>query len=88
MDYLLCRNRVADFDTWKEIFDSQAMPQRAAGLTPLNFWRAIDEPNNVFFLFQVSNLERARKFVTSPDAAKVGRAAGVVDADLFFLEGP
>lgn len=29
---MLCRNRVADFDTWWKVFESHAEDHRAAGL--------------------------------------------------------
>jgi hypothetical protein len=86
MIYLLCRNRVADFARWKRVFDSHAPAHRAEGLRLLQLWRGLDEPNNVFFVFEVSSIEKARAFVSAPDAAEAGKAAGVVDGDIQFLE--
>jgi len=86
MIYMLCRNRVADFAKWKRVFDSHAPAHRSAGLRLVQLWRGLDEPNNVFFVFEVSSLETARAFVSAPDAAEAGKAAGVVDGDIQFLE--
>jgi hypothetical protein len=47
---------------------------------------SLTEPNNVFFVFEVGSLEKARAFVSAPDAAEAGKAAGVVDGDIHFLE--
>ncbi|MEK7730306.1 MAG: hypothetical protein AAB363_00460, partial [Planctomycetota bacterium] len=61
-----CRNKVADFAQWKKVFDSHAEAQRQAGLHLQRLWRGIDDPNEVFMLFEVTDIEKARSFVTSP----------------------
>ena len=83
---MLCRNRVTDFAKWKEVFDSHAEAQRAAGLTLVHFWRTVDKPNNVVFLFEVKTIEKAKAFINAAEAAEAGKAAGVVDGDYQFLE--
>ncbi len=89
MVVMLCRNRVDDFARWKKVFDSHAEAHRAAGLRLLNLWRAVEDPNNVFFLFEVSAIERARAFISDPAAAEAGRTSGVLDGEYHFLEsGP
>jgi len=62
---MFCRNRVADFEAWKAVFDSHADAHRTAGLKLIRFWRSIDDPNEVFFLFDVESLEKAQQF-TAP----------------------
>lgn len=46
MIVMLCRNRVADFWTWKAVFDSHAQAHRAAGLYLRDLWSDVEEPNN------------------------------------------
>ena len=41
----LCRNRVAEFEKWKSVFDSNAPAARDAGLRLMNLWRDVEEPN-------------------------------------------
>ena len=60
---MLCRNRVADFETWKAVFDSHAGAHRTAGLKLVRFWRSVEDPNEVFFLFDVESLEKAQQFI-------------------------
>jgi hypothetical protein len=86
MTYLLCRNRVADFAQWKAVFSSHAKAHQDAGLRLANVWRSIEEPNNVFFLFEVASVEMAREFIGNPAAAKAGEASGVVDGEFYFIE--
>jgi len=85
MTYLLCRNRVADFARWKAVFDSHARAHRDAGLRLVNLWRKIEEPNNIFFVFEVADIGKAREFISNPEAAKAGAASGVVDGEYHFL---
>lgn len=86
MYVMLCRNRVADFQKWKAVFDSHAPSHRAAGLKLMYLWRDNENPNNFFFVFEVSNLDRARAFINDPSSAEIGRAAGVLDGEYHFLK--
>ncbi len=86
MVHMLCRNRVADFTRWKAIFDSHAESHQDTGLRLVKMWRSVEDPNNVFFMFDVENIDQARAFVSAPEAAKVGEAAGVVDGEYHFIE--
>jgi hypothetical protein len=85
MAVLLCRNRVADYSAWKAVFDLHAPESDEAGLTLTNLWRDMEDPNNVFFVFDVANIDRARAFINDPKGAEVGRAAGVVEGEYHFL---
>jgi len=86
MTYMLCRNRVADYLRWKAVFASHAAAHRDAGLSLVTVWRGVEDPNNVFFLFEVASIEKARKFISNPQAAKAGESSGVLDGDYHFLE--
>jgi hypothetical protein len=83
---MLCRNRVVDFVQWKTMFASHSAAHQAAGLQLVNVWRSVEEPNNVFFMFEVASLEKAREFVSNPEAARAGEASGVVDGEYHFIE--
>jgi hypothetical protein len=83
---LLCRNRVEDYPRWREVFESHATAHREAGLQLTDVWRDAEHPNDVFFLFRVSSMERARAFIQDPSAADAGAAAGVLDGEYHFLE--
>jgi len=86
MTYLLCRNRVSDFSRWKSIFASHAQAHRNAGLQLSSLWRAAEDPNNVFFLFEVTDAGLARSFISNPDAANAAQASGVLEGEYHFLE--
>lgn len=86
MIVMLCRNRVADFSQWKAVFDSHAQAHLAAGLRLRGFWLDVGDPKNVFFLFEVDSLDKARAFINAPEAAETGTASGVLDGEYRFLE--
>jgi len=89
MIVMLCRNRVSDFSKWKGVFDSHAKAHRSAGLYLKSLWRELEEPNNVFFLFEVTDTKSARAFINNVDAAKAAEMSGVLDGEYHFLEsGP
>ena len=83
---LLCRNRVKDYDAWKEIFDSHSNAQNGSGLKLTNMWREKDDTNNVFFTFDVIDEVKARVFLEHPDSQEAGKVSGVIDGEVYFLE--
>ena len=83
--YMLCRNRVVDFDAWKLDFDSFRQAQRAAGLELLHLWREMEDPRNVFFLFEIRSVEEARAFLNAPENKNVARDSGVLEAEYHYL---
>jgi hypothetical protein len=86
MIYMLCRNRVADFGRWKAVLSSHEQAHKDAGLRLVAIGRGLEEPNNVFFMFEVASVEMAQAFVADPEAAKAGEAAGVLDGEYHFVE--
>ena len=85
MIYMLCRNRVAEFSRWKAVFASHEAAHREAGLRLVHIWRGVEEPNNIFFLFEVASMEKAREFIGNPEAAKAGEASGAIDGEYHFV---
>lgn len=83
---MLCRNKLADFERWKAVFDSHADAHRDAGLTLESLWRNREDPNEVFFVFAVASLDKAQAFIAAPDAAQTGKASGVLEGDYWFVE--
>jgi len=48
-------------------------------------WRCLDDPNEVFFLFQVQDRGRAEAFMQTPESAATGVEAGVIDGEAHFV---
>ncbi|MHC4767126.1 MAG: hypothetical protein ACYTEI_00270 [Planctomycetota bacterium] len=87
MTHMLVRHKVADFSRWKRVFDAHATAQQESGMSVEKVLRNVDEPNEVFLLFKVSQIAQARAFVTSPGVPQAMQQSGVVDdPDIYFLE--
>ena len=84
MTHLLCRNRVKDFSRWRVVFASHEAAHLKAGLRLV--WVGVEEANNVFFLFEVSSMDKAREFINDPEAGKAAEASGVIDGEYHFIE--
>jgi hypothetical protein len=84
MTYLLCRNRVVDFASWRMVFASHESVHLGAGLRLR--WLAVEPPNNVFFMFEIASMEKAQRFISNPDAARAADASGVLDGEYHFVE--
>jgi len=86
MTNLLCRNRVSDFSRWMVIFTSHAQAHRDAGLQLRALWRDVEDPDNIFFIFEVTDADLARDFISNPAAAQTAAASGVIEGEYHFLE--
>jgi hypothetical protein len=84
--FLVCRNRVTSFARWKRVFDAHRAAHRAAGLTLRQLTRGLDDKNQVFFMFEIESIEKARGFINDPAAAEAGKTAGVLDGEYHFVE--
>lgn len=85
MNYMLCRNRVRNFDNWKRVFDTHADAHRKAGLKLVHLWQDEDIPSQVFFLFEIEDIARARAFVDSPDVQKSAHESGLIEGEFHFF---
>lgn len=85
MTYMLCRNRVANVARWRRVFDSHAGAHRAAGLILKGHWRDTERPTELFFLFEVHDMRKARAFISAPHAADAARKSGVIDGEYHFV---
>ena len=86
MNYVLIRHTVADFPSWKEVYDSHATKRAAAGLKEERLLHNADKKNEVVLLFAANDLQKAREFGASSDLRQAMQIAGVTDTpDIFFL---
>lgn len=87
MAYILVRHKVADFATWKPVFDGHAATREAQGSKGGRLLRNADDPNELVILFEWDDLEQARQFAQSDDLRQTMQRAGVADRpDVYFLE--
>jgi len=77
-NYLTIIHECKDYPTWKDAYDAHAPKRAAAGLTDIHALREHDNANLVALMFGVSDLGRAKAFVSSAELAATMLAAGIV----------
>jgi hypothetical protein len=75
---MLIRHRVHDFDKWKLAYDSHRQVRAAAGLKDLHLWRNVDDPREIFLLFEAADVAKAKVFAKSAELKERMTAAGVI----------
>jgi len=83
---LLVRNRVKDFSTWYAYFDADADAAAQYGLKLASLWQTQDDPNDVFFLLDVEDVDRANAFMARPESQQIGVKSGVIDGEFHYLK--
>ncbi len=78
MRHILVRHKVKDFDVWKKLFDADAGNRQASGSKGAVVLRALDDPNMVYILFEMEDMDRAKAFFQSDQLKKTMENAGVV----------
>jgi hypothetical protein len=68
---------VKDFKKWKMVYDEHEPAREAAGLEECYLLRNNKSRNEVFILFQASDLARAKAFAGSADLRAAMKRAGV-----------
>ncbi len=78
MERLMVTHHVKDFDTWLKAYDGEGMATRAAnGLVDRAMARGLDDPNTVTLLFAVTDMDKAKARVNSPELKKIMTDGGV-----------
>ncbi len=83
---LLVRNKVKDFSKWYAYFAQDSTAAAEYGVTLAGLWQTVDDPNNVFFLLDVEDLDRANAFMARPESQEIGAKSGVIDGEFHYLE--
>lgn len=79
---------VADFDAWKETFDSVEQVRRDAGIGGHHINRAEDDPNQLGIYMAVNDIDKARAFTESDQLKQIMRDAGVTSPPTFMWMTP
>jgi heme-degrading monooxygenase HmoA len=82
MTTLLIHHRVADYDAWKQVYDSVEDMQRNGGVRSHRVWRADDDPNLVVVEHVFDSRQAAEAFTDSPELREAMTRAGVDDSSV------
>jgi hypothetical protein len=78
MVYINLRVNVADYDKWRLGFDANESNRRSAGSTTVNqFYRDVDNPNNIPMVLEWVEADKAQAFLNDPRTKASMDEAGV-----------
>lgn len=77
MVHVLVRHKVADFNRWKEAFDTHVTARKRAGELSFHVFHNLEDSHDLFLLFDWSSAEEAKKFMNSSELRDRMRQAGV-----------
>ena len=85
MHYILGRFR-ADIDAWKEAREAYREHHEQEGQHFQRAWVNVDDPGEIFFLFAVDDLDRAKASYEAADALDLEKQQRGEIPEVFFLE--
>jgi hypothetical protein len=84
---LIVRHRIANFEKWKEVFDSMTSVRKEHGWTSAIVYRDAADPQMVTIVNRVKDLDGAKRYGSSEKLRTAMQSAGVLGPpDVFFLE--
>ncbi len=85
MATLFVRHTVADYATWRRIFDDFAPTQTALGVTDKAVYQAADNANDITVTHDFATLEAAEAFAGSQELKAAMHDAGVSSAPTIWF---
>jgi len=87
MATMYVRHQVADFKTWKPVFDEHDATRKEFGCKSSSVFTNTQNPNEVLSVFEWDSKDHAIKFGQSPGLKDAMERGGVVSApDISFAE--
>ncbi len=78
MPFVLIRHKVADFDNWKPIYDSDQERRESLNIKEVDLFRSDEDPNDVHMLFEIPSADAMEQMMSDPTMAEKMQAAGVL----------
>ena len=72
--------KVKDFNAWRSSYNGHEKDRASAGITNGRVFRSPDDPNDVVILQDVTDVSKARTWLTSNEMKLVMEKSGVVGA--------
>jgi hypothetical protein len=87
MAHVLVRHKVKDYLQWRTVFDAHQGARKAGTSKGGLVFRGADDPNEVFILWEVGDIRKAREFMKAPDLRNTMEKSGVTgEPDVYFLD--
>lgn len=87
MATMIVNHKVADFNTWKSVFDSLYTTRKNYGCTGEKIYRGSNDPNELVIFTQWGNPDEAKQYGSSQELKDAFKNGGVtVDAKIYFVD--
>jgi len=85
-DYAEVTLKIKDFDSWIKVFDGEGADMRVKdGLQDGVLAQGIDDPQLVYLVFKITDLDQAKAAMTNPARKKLMQKSGVIgEPEIFF----
>ena len=86
MQYVLIIHEVADYKSWKQVFDNAADIRKQAGERIYQVLKYEDNPNKIVHFSGWVSIDAAKQFFESPKLIKIRLEAGVKSPEFIYLD--
>jgi hypothetical protein len=84
MPYIIVRNRVENYATWKRAWDAGAATRKDAGIQSEQLFRNPGLPDEVVLLVEFPTLEQAREYAASDKLREALQDSAIQDRVAYF----
>ncbi len=85
MDRVAIKHKVKDFDAWKKVYDDHKQARMDAGLIDRSMGYRVGDNHMVSIVFAITDMAKAKAFMTSKDLADKMKAGGVEGPPVSFM---
>ena len=92
MPFIIVRHKVKDFDQWRKVFSQPSHQKARTKAGGKGGWvlRSAEDPNEVWAVWEVESLDKARKTMAAevPKLGNVAEQAGLAGPpEVYYLDG-
>ena len=85
MVYLCVMHKVADWDKWKQVFDSNQEWLKEKGHQGGTLFQGAEDPNMVTVMLKWESLEQAKAFMADPELKEKMRESGAEAPEVHYM---
>jgi hypothetical protein len=85
MIYIMVSHKIADWDKWKPVFDSDEAARKSYGVELKKLFRSAEDNNDIHVLFAAPDADSAKRCIERPELKNLMQSAGVVSEPVFKI---
>ena len=78
MAIVIANHKVKNFAKWKPFYDADAKRRKNSGIKELAMGRKADDLNNVYFIWEIKDLNKFKAMSKDPELQEIIKKAGVI----------